>query len=335
MNVYGAVLCAGFGTRMRPLTDVLPKPLLPFLNTPIVTYALQLLAEANVTRVALNLHHLPDTIPLVVDLLAPRLGVSPVYAREWDILGTAGGVAGQWAALGRPEGVLVVLNGDSVTDVELGPIIEAHIASGAGVTLVTRPKTEGQPGRVFLDAHGNLAGIRDYRSGAAVASEVEFTGIHILSSTVLSRLSIEFGDIVDELYGPMVAAGDTIRSHTVGGFWAALDTPQLLFDTSLAVMADPSAFRLAPLEITESERLWIYGPDGIDGAAQFAAPVFLGMNVQAAAGAQIGPNVVMDGTEVASGTRVRNAIIYGAGRIEGQWENLVCVAGKTATIQGA
>ncbi len=332
MDIYGAVLCAGYGTRMRPLTEVVPKPLLPFLNTPIITYGLHLLSEAGINRVALNLHHLADTIPPVVDLLAPHFGVHPVYSREWEVLGTAGGIAGMWQALGRPSGTLVVLNGDSVTDVELAPLVERHRASGATVSLVVREKTDGQPGRVFLGQDGRLNGIRGFRRpNQSMQTEVEFTGIHLLESSALERLEVEPGDIVDELYGPMVSADEPIMALSADGFWAALDTPRLLFDTSVRVMNDPTCFRLAPLS-EETSKLWFHGAQGIADSATFSAPVFVGMNVEIGEGAKIGPNVVLDGVRVAAGTRIENAIIYGAGTIEGEWRNVMTVAGRTATI---
>ena len=99
--VYGAVLCAGYGTRMAPITDILPKPLIPFLNTPTITYSINHLARAGVTRVCCNLHHLADSIPPVVDRLGAAMGVEMVYAREWEILGTAGGVERGEAAITR------------------------------------------------------------------------------------------------------------------------------------------------------------------------------------------------------------------------------------------
>ncbi len=332
MDIYGAILCAGFGTRMRPLTEVVPKPLLPFLNTPIVTYSLQLLSEAGINRVALNLHHLADTIPPVIDLLAPHFGMKPVYSREWEVLGTAGGIAGMWQALGRPTGTLVVLNGDSVTDVELAPLVTKHRESGALVSLVVREKTDGQPGRVFLDGGGQLNGIRGFRRPNQRADrEVEFTGIHILETSALERLEVEPGDVVDELYGPLVAADEPISALMADGFWAAMDTPKLLFDNSVKVMNDPGCFRLAPLP-DEPSKLWFNTPDRISNSATFAGPAFVGMNVEIGEGAQIGPNVVLDGVRVAPGTRIENAIIYAGGTIEGEWRDVVSVAGKTATI---
>ena len=118
-TILGGILCAGYGTRLSPLTDTIPKPLLPFLNTPIVAYAMERLASAGVDRFAVNLHHLADSIPPVVDKLAGQFQMKPVYAREWEILGSGGGLRGLWSALGEPsECTLVVLNGDSVMDAE-------------------------------------------------------------------------------------------------------------------------------------------------------------------------------------------------------------------------
>lgn len=331
MKAYGGILCAGFGTRMRPLTEVVPKPLIPFLNTPIVTYSLHLLAEAGIERVALNLHHLADTVPPVVDLLAGAMGISPVYAREWEILGTAGGIAGMWQALGRPNAPLVVLNGDSVTDVALAPLLRHHAESGAEVTLVIRRKAEDQPGRVFLDEQGNLVGLRAYRRPAArPVVEVEFTGIHILSPAALERLSVDPGDVIDALYGPMLQEDARIDVVEAEGFWAALDTPALLVNTSRRVLEQPDSFRLAPL--AGGGPHWVLAPSQVDDTAKFASPVFLGLNASVGPGAKIGPNVVMDGVVVQSGATVSNAVLYGMGVIEGDWVDVVGVAGKVAAI---
>lgn len=333
-EVFGGILCAGFGTRLKPITEVVPKPLVPFLNTPIVAYPLQNLRSAGIERVGLNLHHLADLVPPVVDKLALVLGVKPVYSREWEILGTGGGIRGIWEALGEPEGTLVVLNGDSVSDIDLAPHIEAHHASGADVTLVIRAKTVGQPGRVFVGQGKGLAGIRDYRRpGASGLTEYEFTGVHILSHRAISRLELEPSDVVDELYGPMVQADEVIGvSVAEGCFWAALDNPRLVFDATKSVLDNPEVFGLAPLGEAIGDKLHILRKEEISGESKVSGPLFLGMNVKTEANAFVGPYVVMDGVEVASGAKVKNAILYGMGRIEGEWENCLAVAGKVVSI---
>lgn len=333
-EVFGGVLCAGFGTRLRPITEVVPKPLVPFLNTPIVTYGLHILRAAGISRIGLNLHHLVDTIPPVVDRLAPILGFSPVYIREWEIMGTGGGIRGIWKGLGESEGVLVVINGDSVADLDLSTHLQRHMDSGNDVTLVVRPKAPSQPGRVFLDESMRLSGIRGFRRpGATELTEYEFTGIHILNSSAVTRLALEPSDVVDALYGPMVAGDEAIGASVCDdGFWAALDSPQLLLESSRQVLANPEVFKLAPLPEPMSDGLYIYNPNGINNQAQLAGPIFLGGNVTVAANAWVGPNVVMDGVELAPGARVENAILFGMGRIEGEWRDCVAIAGRVATL---
>ncbi len=335
-ELVGAILCAGFGTRLKPLTEVLPKPLLPFLNTPIVAYAMERLASAGVRRFAVNTHHLAEAIPPMIDRLAPQFGLAPVYAREWEILGSGGGIRGVWHALGEPDATMVVLNGDSVMDVDLSPLIESHRTSGRAITLVARPKDDDQPGRIWLDTDGVLQGIRDYRRPGAPPDsalvEHDFTGVHIVHGPALEPLPMDNCDVIDSLYGPMLEEGGAIGAEVCGGFWAALDNPRLFVETSRRVLEDPTVFALAPLGEPRAEGIWLYGTDEIDDSAEFSGPVFAGLNVKIGAGAKVGPNVVMDGVELAPGTVVRNAVLYGMGKIEGDWSDCVAVAGQVASL---
>lgn len=334
-DVYGGVLCAGFGTRMAPITEVLPKPLIPFLNTPLITYALNHLARAGVTRVGCNLHHLADAIPPVVDRIAAAFGVAPVYAREWEILGTSGGIRGIWSALDEPEGILVVLNGDSVMNLDLAEHIERHRASGARVTLVVREKDDRQPGRVWCDAAGVLRGLRDFRHAASppdsALTEFDFTGVHIIDSSLLAEIPLEAGDIITNVYGPMLERGEAIHASVMDGFWAALDNPTLYLDTQRRCLEEPGLFEQAPLPEAMAEGLFIYRPGTIDDTVRMAQPVLVGMNTSLAAGVEVGPNVAADGVELLPGAKVSNAALFGMGRIEGEWRDCVCVAGKIAS----
>lgn len=336
-ELHGAILCAGYGTRLKPLTDVLPKPLLPFLNTPIVAYAMERLAHCGVGRFAVNLHHHADAIPPLVDKLAPQFGLRPVYSREWEILGSGGGIRGVWHALGEPEGTLVVLNGDSVMNVDLRPHIEAHRAAGRSVTLLVRPRADDQPGRVWVDRAGVLQGIRGYRRPGAPSDaelvEHDFTGVHILDGPVLKALDIAPCDVIDALYGPLLEADGDISVEVCDGFWAALDNPRLFLDTTRRVLEDPSIFPLAPLPTPRSDGMWFFASDAIDAAAEFAQPVFAGLDVKVEAGAQIGPSAVLDGVHVKGGARVQNAILYGMGTVEGEWVDCMAVAGAVVRIE--
>jgi|SRR5690554_440888 len=336
-GVVGAVLCAGFGTRLRPLTETIPKPLLPFLNTPIITYALEHLARGGVERVALNLHHLADSIPPVVDLIAEQFGLRPVYSREWAILGTAGGVRGMWQALGEPDATLVVLNGDSILNLDLAAHLKAHRKSGRRATLVVRPRADDQPGRVWLDAEQNLRGLRDMRHPEAgdELREYDFTGVHLIEPELLAEIPTQMGCMVGDIYGPLMQAGEQFNVSVMEGFWAALDTPELFLETTRRVLEEPWIFEQAPLPDPETKGQFIYNRDQIDAKAHCTSPVLLGLYAHARAGAQIGPNAVIDGCELQPGASVQNAVLYGMGSIDGEWKDCVAVAGKVAQSRAA
>lgn len=334
----GGVLCAGFGTRMEPLTETVPKPLLPFLNTPILTYALDHLAAAGVGRVGMNLHHLPEAIPPVADQLCQQFGLESCYAREWDILGTAGGIRGIWRALGEPDAPLVVTNGDSVMNVDLEEHVEAHREAGAGVSLVVRPRSDDQPGKVWLDEEtGALHRIRDFEApedrSDEQLEEYDFTGVHILEPSVLSDVPLERGDIIDEVYGPMLEQGASIQASVQSDFWAALDNPDLLMATTRQVLDHPDQFDQAPLDGEVEEDVYAADPEVLEGEVDVEPPVFLGENVEIGDGASVGPYAVLDGVSIGEDVEVEDAILYGVGELERARRSCVGVADRLAQLE--
>ena len=336
-SVVGAILCAGLGTRMHPLTQALPKPLIPFLNTPMITYALNHLARAGVTRVGLNLHHLPDAIPPVVDRLCGLFGLRPVYTREWELLGSGGGLRGLLHALSPEQDcTLVALNADSVMTMELADHVAEHLASGAQATLLVRPREPGQPGRVWLDDQGQIMRLRDHLhprfDPRATYHEHDFTGVQILHSALLRPLPIEPFDVISALYGPMVEAGQGPAAQVMHGFWAALDSPALLLQAQRRCLEDPACFGQAPLPEPAAQGMYLYSPSQIAPDAQLQGPLLLGAHVQVGSRAQLGPHVVADGVELAPGAQLSDCMLYGMGRVEGCWERVVAVAGQIASV---
>lgn len=342
--IYGAILAAGYGSRMKPLTDALPKPLLPFLNTPIIAYTTDHLVRAGVRTAGVNLHHLGELIPPVLKQLETTwalqgtpLTLTPVP--EDEVRGTAGGVAGIWAALGAPtDGTLVVLNGDPVMNIDLAQEVARHRASGAEATMIVRPVLAGHPGGVEVNGAGDVCRLRDVHLEDGV--EREFMGVHILEPSALERVAqaaqrATTTCMVGDVYIPMLRQGVRVRAALVDDFWVALDNPGLLLDATRAVLEQPELFHQAPLgEGLGGRRLWISTPDAVDGQTQLAAPVFLGLYASARRGARIGPGVVADATEFGPEARAKNAVMFGMGRVDGVWEDCVAIQGKIAQVTG-
>lgn len=336
LSAVGGVLCAGFGTRMAPITDVIPKPLIPFMNTPLLAYALDHLQRAGVEHVGLNLHHLADAIPPIADRLGAAMGVRPVYAREWEILGTAGGARGIWKALGEPEETMILLNGDSIMNIDLREHLQAHKESGAKATLVVRPKDPSQPGKVWVEKEERkLGGLRDFRTpgekGAAL-EEFDFTGVYMLEPELLREIALEPGCMIGDILGPRLAEGEEFGISINADFWAALDNPGLYFETMSRVLQEPGLFAQLPLPEPVGENLYLFSQEGIDDKAQLAGPILAGAHVQVAGGAYLGPRAVVDGVQLKNGASVREAVLYGMGAVEGEWHRCLAVAGKVVSF---
>src|SRR5256886_17514635 len=129
------VLCAGFGTRLRPLTDRVPKPLVPLCGIPILRYNFALLHNAGVREVVVNTHHLAAEMEKGALEVSQQVGLAVTISREvGHILGTGGGVRRAAQLLGP--GTFLLLNGDMLFDVDLAAAIAAHRAAGAMATMV-------------------------------------------------------------------------------------------------------------------------------------------------------------------------------------------------------
>ena len=164
--LFGAVLAAGQGTRLWPLTRHHPKPLVPVLGRPLLTWAIEALHRAGIERIGVNAFHLPDQ---VVTALSHDPQVTVTI--EETLQGTGGGIRGIAASL--PSGTLVVINGDAFFDFDLAPFIAAHRATGALGTLVLREVPPDAPfGRVGIDSAGRLHRIAEIEGPCSRANAV-------------------------------------------------------------------------------------------------------------------------------------------------------------------
>jgi NDP-sugar pyrophosphorylase family protein len=225
------VLAAGRGERLRPLTDFLPKPLLPVVGEPVAGRTLARLRAAGCEAAALNLHHLGEAIRL--RLGDEARGLPLVYSPEAQLLGTLGALVPLRDFLARAELVLVV-NGDSLCRWPLGRLVRRHLRRGADATLLLarRADPERFGGGVGVDRRGRVVSLRRGDGGGPVARRRVFAGAQVLSPRLLERLSGP-GDLVTGLYAPLLAAGGRLESVETGRRWHDLGTPRRYLDAAL------------------------------------------------------------------------------------------------------
>lgn len=182
---HALVLTAGLGTRLNPLTLVRAKPAVPVAGTPIVRHVAAWLARHGVTDLVLNLHHLPHTITGVVGD-GSDLGVRVRYSWEQPVvLGTAGGPRHALALLGGDPFFLI--NGDTLTDVNLGAVAAAHLASEALVTLVVVPNRAPDRYGGVIVSDGRVRGF--VARGAAARQSFHFAGVQVVHAEVFADLA--------------------------------------------------------------------------------------------------------------------------------------------------
>ena len=200
MTRHALVLTAGLGTRLRPLTDVRAKPAIPVAGEPMIRRIIRTLVAQGVDDLVLNLHHLPATLTAVVGD-GRDLGAVVRYSWEPQILGSAGG-----PRLARPivgAALFWIVNGDTLTDVPLAPLADAHAGSGARVTLALVPNREfARYGGVHLDAERRVT--RFTPRGPLSEGSYHFIGVQLVDQAVFDAVpageaASSIGGIYDRL----------------------------------------------------------------------------------------------------------------------------------------
>lgn len=223
------VLAAGFGTRLRPLTLTTPKPLLPVADKPFLEHVLALLHAGGIRDVVVNLHHLGDQIERHVGD-GSRFGLRVRYSPEATILDTGGGIKQAEPLLaGEP---FVVVNGDSLLEVSLPEIADAHRRSGAIATMALRADPDAaRYGLVEIDADARVRRIVGLPAGTRADGlrGYMFPGLHVMDPAIFRHMTAGAAfSIVRATYASLLAQGLPIHGHVTAARWINIDTPAAL-----------------------------------------------------------------------------------------------------------
>jgi mannose-1-phosphate guanylyltransferase len=300
--VQAIVLVGGEGTRLRPLTETVPKPALTLVDRPFLAYMIEWLAAHGVDEVVLACGFLPDVLREALAGEEERAGVSIRYVVEPERRGTAGAI--RFAADELGEGLddrFLALNGDVLTDLDLSALLGAHASAGAQATIALYPVEDSSAyGLVRTDPSGEVLAFTE-KTGETVPGEIN-AGMYVLERSVLDlippgkEVSIErdvFPRLVDEgLYG--------LR---LDGYWMDIGTPERYLEASWDILEGRVETRVEPT----------------------APGMLVGTGTEIADGATIGPRAVLgEGCRVESGATVRDSVLFGG-----------CIVGENASVSGS
>ena len=291
------ILAAGLGTRLRPFSEMRPKPLFPVLGQPLLLHILAQLRSAGFGSVVVNAHHLREQI---VAALAGEPDV--LLQEEIEVLGTGGGLRRALDRFGA-EPVLVT-NGDIFHTIDYDRVYQDHCDSGAAVTLVLHD--EPRFNKVAVAADGAITGFGGEQLVAPGARRLAFTGIHVIDPAVLKLIPADtFYDIID-CYRALIRSGTAVRALVVRDhFWTDMGTPADYLALHGALLAGMAA----------GGGEGGTAPFHVDPLARLGNGVELRDWVAIGAGASIGDRaslsrvVVWDGARVPAGSTLNDTIV--------------------------
>lgn len=304
------ILAAGYGTRLRPLTDHLPKPLVPVLGRPLLDTIMLNLLAAGVERLAVNAHHLAAKLAAHVAAGAPGADIELFH--EPDILGTGGALAGARDFLDQDD-FFLLHNGDVLTDLDLGSLVGEHLRTGAVATLalvdwapantvLLLPSARGTVGGEVIDVDGRLE-----TTPTPGARRLTYSGVAVISRELLGLLPAGPSSLVDALLKALSSRRGAVRGWApTGAYWNDLGTigryleahRHLLAERRLALPCLPTP----PGPVMRGEGARIAGDAVLDGF------VCLGRDCDIGAGARLEDCVVLDGVSVPAGRALRRAV---------------------------
>ena len=292
------LLAAGLGTRLRPLTYEVPKPMVPVLGRPVMEHILQLLARHGFGEVIANLHYFPEQIQgRFAD--GSDWGVRLSYSHEPELLGTAGGVRNVRDHFG--DETFLIISGDALTDIDLTALWQAHKAKGGIATLsLKRVEDPSQIGVVILGDDGRIQGFQEKPDPAEALSDLGNCGIYVMEPEIFDYFPDRpFVDWAQDVFPSLLAQDVPFYGHEIAEYWNDIGSikefRQGNFDAlsgEVKVQFDPS--RLNP--VAE----WIEEP-----------PVYVGEGCEVGPGVRVmGPAVLGDGCRIGEQAAIRDSVLW-------------------------
>lgn len=326
-----AVLMAGgSGTRLRPLTCDLPKPMVPILNRPIAEHIINLLKRHQITEVVATLHYLPDVLRDYFQD-GSDFGVQMTYAVEEDQpLGTAGCVKNIAELL---DDTFLVISGDSITDFDLTAAIEFHKQKKSKATLVlTRVPNPIEFGVVITDEENRIRRFLEKPSTSEIFSDTVNTGTYILEPEVLEYLPAnQESDFSKELFPLLLAKNEPMYGYIAQGYWCDVGHLDAYREAQYDGLHNKVKLDFAYKEV--SPGLWVGQNTFIDPSAEIEAPAVIGDNCRIGARVQIEAGTVIgDNVTIGADANLKRPIVWNGAIIGDEAHLSACVICRGARV---
>ena len=301
------IMAAGIGTRLRPVTDLVPKPMAPIANRPALYHILRLLRRHGLTEVVINLHHLPDAITSYFGD-GSLLGMDITYSFEPELLGTAGGVKNNAEFLGGD--TFLVMSGDALTDVDLTGLVAAHRRNGSIATMaVTEVADPSLYGVVVADDDDKVVAFQEKPTREEARSRLCNCGIYVFEPAILSHiLPAQFDDFGKRVFPDLLRDHVPFHIHAITSYWSDVGNLKEYVRGNGDALAGRVDVEIPGTEIRPG--VWVDDAVSVAPSARIEPPVVLGREVRVDEDAVIeGPTVIGDRCVVGAGAHVARALV--------------------------
>jgi mannose-1-phosphate guanylyltransferase/mannose-1-phosphate guanylyltransferase/phosphomannomutase len=330
------VLAAGLGTRLRPITYAMPKPMVPVANRPVMEHIVRLLARNGFGEAIANLHWFPKTIEGHFGDGA-QFGLELSYSPEEKLLGTSGGVRNAAGFLGDS---FLVISGDALTDIDLAAMRAFHESHDGVATLATKRVSDTtQFGVAITGADGRIQGFQEKPEPAEALSDLANCGIYMFRSEIFDFFPEPgtskaagaadpdgFADWAMDVFPALLEHDAPFYSHEIEAYWNDIGNLDELRQGNLDALLGEVRVEPGAEEVSEGVR----AASPLDGA-EIEGPVLIGAGVELGTDVRIqGPSIVGDGCRIGDGAWVRESILLSGAELAPQAMLVGAIAGRVA-----
>ncbi len=324
-------MAGGEGSRLRPLTLLRPKPMVPIVNKPVMEHILDLLKRHGIFDVIVTLQYLA---PVVQDYFGDgsAFGMRISYAVEDVPLGTAGSVRNAAHHLNE---TFLVISGDAITDFDLDAIIAFHRQRRALATLTLyRVPNPLEYGVIIADDDGRIRQFLEKPSWSEVFSDTVNTGIYVLEPEIFSFYEAnKMVDFSKDVFPYLLRNQQPLYGYIADGYWCDVGNLGEYLRANYDILE--GKVQVEPLGVRLAENLWAATGDvEIAEDAQFHGPVWLGDAVRVREGAIVhGPTVIRDSSVVGAGAHVNRSVVWRGAYIGERSQIRGSVVGKQCVVK--
>jgi mannose-1-phosphate guanylyltransferase/mannose-1-phosphate guanylyltransferase/phosphomannomutase len=319
------VLAAGLGTRLRPLTYEITKPMVPVLDRPVMEHILDLLARHGMDEVIANLHYFPESI-------REHFGDRLEYRVEEELLGTAGGVRACGAFFG--DDAFLVISGDALTDIDLGALIARHRSAGGIATLAVKqvPDTR-EYGVVLHDSDGRITGFQEKPEPEEALSNLGNCGIYVFDPAIFDYFPERpFVDWAKDVFPVLLENDVPFHIHEVDEYWNDVGSLGELRQGTFDALQGRLRLDVEGEEV--SPGVVVAGPSPLREDTEIEGPAWIGRGVRIGARVRLmGPLVLGDGALVGDRAQLRESILFPGTEIAAEAILIGAIAGHRGILQ--